>query len=203
MRLFVAADLSPEAVAAAGDVIDRLRTRTHDVAPRAKVTWSAPERLHVTVRFIGQIPDDKVDDIRNALQPALPIHRFQIMLSGVGAFPAKGPPRVIWAGITAGTDGLNEVERHVSDRLAAVGVERETRPYTPHLTLGRVRDATGLRKAALLEGIGNARVGPVLIDTITLYESRLSPRGARYLPLQKTDFAVLETQQPPRIDRLS
>ncbi len=200
MRLFVAVDLSPEIAAAAGDVIARLRTRAHETSPGAKVTWSVPERLHVTVRFIGQVVDEMVETIRRALQPQLPVPRFDIELSGVGAFPAKGPPRVIWAGITAGADGLQLLERHVSDRLVSAGIERDSRAYSPHLTLGRVRDAAGLRMAALLGAGGSVRLGRVGIDAITLYESRLSPTGAQYLALQKTDLSGRASGQPSGID---
>lgn len=189
MRLFVAVDLSPDVTQATAALIERLKRAAREQAPRSRITWSVPERLHITVRFIGHVDDGRAMAVQDALRPTLRLDPFDMTVSGVGAFPRKGPPSVIWAGIGDGADRLREVARMVSDRLATMGVEPETRGYTPHLTLGRVREAAGLRTAVLLGGVGDASLGTVAIDAITLYESRLSPSGSRYLPLVRTGLA--------------
>jgi RNA 2',3'-cyclic 3'-phosphodiesterase len=185
MRLFVAVDMNPSVEDAAREVIDELRGRVARLAPRAKITWTAPERIHVTVRFIGDADETKTQAIRSALGPTIDAPVFDVTIDGVGAFPPKGPLRVVWAGLTDGRNGLLEVERAVSQRLETL-VPAEDRPYSPHLTLARVKEPAGLARAPLFEGLADRHFGTVHVDAITLFESRLSPKGATHVPLQRT-----------------
>jgi 2'-5' RNA ligase len=93
---------------------------------------------------------------------------------------------VLWAGIAAGGEGLSAVESEVSARLAACGIGREDRSYHPHVTLARVREPAGLRSAALFESLAERRFGTTRVETITLFQSRTSPKGAVYRPLHRT-----------------
>ena len=138
MRLFVAVEMNEAVADTARDTIDALRARVTRLAPRARVTWSAPDRIHITVRFIGEADEARAQAIRSALGPTIDAPVFDLTVEGVGAFPPKGPPRVFWAGLTDGRDGLLEVERAVSQRLETL-VPAEDRPYAPHLTLARVK----------------------------------------------------------------
>jgi len=185
MRLFIAVEMNRAVQDAAREAIDELRQRATRLAPRARITWSAPERLHITVRFIGDADESKAHAIRSALGPTIDAAVFDLTVEGVGAFPPKGPPRVFWAGLTDGRDGLLEVERAVSRRLASV-VPAEDRPYAPHLTLARVKEPAGLARAALFESLTTRQFGRVHVDAITLFESRLSSKGATYVPLQRS-----------------
>jgi len=189
MRLFVACEIAAPVKTAAVALIDELAQRASRLAPSSRITWLTADRLHVTVRFIGFVDDTRAASIRAALSGALPVGAFDLAVSGVGAFPPKGPPRVLWAGLTAGTDRLVDVERHVSTVLARLGIAAEARPYAPHLTLARARDAAGLRTAALLEGVSGAILGTTRVAAITLFESRLSPKGPTYVPLQRMALA--------------
>jgi len=185
MRLFVAVEMNESIARAMRDTIDDLRARVTQLAPRARVTWSAPDRIHITVRFIGEADETKTQAIRSALGPTIDAPVFDLTVEGVGAFPPKGPPRVFWAGLTDGRDGLLEVERVVSHRLNAL-VPAEDRPYAPHVTVARVKEAGGLSRAALFEGVTGRHFGRVHVDAITLFESRLSPKGATHVPLQRS-----------------
>ena len=185
MRLFVAIEMSPPVEEAARAVIEDLRVRAVRLAPGAKITWSNPERIHVTVRFIGEADETKTHAIRSALGPSIDAPVFDLHVEGVGAFPPKGPLRVFWAGLTDGREGLLEVERAVSQRLETL-VPAEDRPYSPHLTLARVKESAGLSRAMLFTGLESRQFGKVHVDAITLYESRLSPRGATHVSLQRT-----------------
>jgi 2'-5' RNA ligase len=185
MRLFIAVEMNPSVEEAARDVIGDLQTRVTRLAPRARITWSAPERLHITVRFIGDADEARVQAIRTALGPTIDAAVFDLSVEGVGAFPPKGPPRVFWAGLTEGRDGLLEVERAVSQRLETL-VPAEDRPYAPHLTLARVKEPAGLSRATLFEGLSTREFGRVHVDAITLFESRLSSEGATHVPLQRS-----------------
>jgi 2'-5' RNA ligase len=185
MRLFVAVEMNRSVEETASEVIAELRTRAARLAPRAKITWTPPQRIHVTVRFIGEADETKTRAIRSALGPSIDAPVFDLSIEGVGAFPAKGPPRVFWAGLTDGRAGLLEVERVVSQRLETL-VPADDRPYAPHLTLARVKEPTGLSRARLFDGLASKQFGKVHVDAITLFESRLSPKGATHVPLQRT-----------------
>src|SRR5262245_52250562 len=130
MRLFVAVEISEAVAASALDLISRLRSTAAKLAPQSRITWMTAERLHITVRFIGWVDDAKADAIRGALKAPLG-DPFDLAIAGVGAFPPKGSPRVIWAGLTGGRPQLVSLERLVSDRLAEAGVPPEDRPFSP------------------------------------------------------------------------
>jgi 2'-5' RNA ligase len=185
MRLFIAVEMNSAVEESARDVINELRDRAARLAPRARITWASPDRLHVTVRFIGQADEARTQAIRSALGPTIDGPIFDLTVEGVGSFPPRGAPRVFWAGLSDGRSGLLDVERAVSARLESL-VAPEDRPYSPHLTLARVKDPAGLARAALLEGLTGRRFGRVHVDAITLFESRMSPKGPAYVPLQRT-----------------
>jgi 2'-5' RNA ligase len=185
MRLFVAIEMNRSVEEVAREVIADLCGRVARLAPRARVTWSNPERIHVTVRFIGEADEARVQNIRAALGPTIDAPAFDVTVEGVGAFPLRGAPRVFWAGLTDGRDNLLEVERAVSQRLESL-VPAEDRPYSPHLTLARVKEPGNLSRAALFEGLATRQFGRVHVDAITLFESRLSPKGATHVPLQRS-----------------
>lgn len=191
MRLFTAIELSDAARADLAGAIETVRRRALEQAPRARVTWVAPDRLHLTLRFIGEVDDAAGERILRVLRDPLPVAPFELTFNGFGAFPPKGPPRVIWVGVAPGGRSLEAAESYVSDRLETAGVARDDRPYTPHLTLGRVRDAAGLRTSLLFDGV-RAPDAETRVDAITLFRSQLSPKGPAYTALQRTRL------QPPR-----
>ena len=186
MRLFVAIEISAAVVATALDVIVRLQRTVTKLAPHSRITWVTAERLHITLRFIGQVDESKADAIRAALAAMPREECFDLTIGGVGTFPPKGTPRVISAGVTAGRNELVALEQLVSRQLLTLGVAPEERPFNPHLTLARVRDAAGLRAGTLIEGLRDFVLGTTKVDAITLFESRLSPKGPTYVPLQRT-----------------
>ena len=188
MRLFVGIELDAAAVAAAGALAAELRTRAERLAPHARLTWIPPQRMHLTVRFIGEANADEAQSIRGVLQAPLALPPFALTIRGTGTFPARGAPRVIWAGLTEGRDVLLAVERVVTARLQAAGIPPEARPYSPHLTIARVRDASGLRAGPLLDGLVEAVVGTTRVEAITLFESQLSPKGPTYREDLKTSL---------------
>jgi 2'-5' RNA ligase len=177
---------------------DTLRDRVVRLAPRARVSWVGEGRVHLTLAFIGEVDEGRAADVLGALRPALSGSPFEVSVHGVSVFPARGSPRVLWVGVGDGRDRLLQLERDVRGRLQAVGVVSEDRAYHPHLTLARVREAGGLRVARLLEGIGDARVGTFRVDAITLFQSRLSPRGPSHVALQRTALGAGGAGEPLR-----
>jgi 2'-5' RNA ligase len=186
VRLFVAVELAPALAAAAGALIEELRGRAARLAPHSRITWVAADRLHLTVAFIGDADDARSDAIREALAAPIDVRPFDLTVAGTGAFPKTGQPRVLWAGLTTGRDALLRVERVVTPRLADARIVAEPRAYNPHLTLGRVRDAAGLKAVPLFAGLEDAFVGTTRVEAITLFDSRLSSKGPTYVSLQRT-----------------
>jgi 2'-5' RNA ligase len=195
MRLFVGVEIDAPMAAAAGALIGTLRVRAQQLAPQSRLAWIPEDRLHLTVRFIGQIDEAGATAILQMLEPPLTLAPFDLAVEGPGAFPPAGKPKVIWVGVGTGSDRLGQVEREVTRRLATAGIPPEDRPYSPHLTVARVRDAAGLKSRLLFEGAEATSLGTTRVDTITLFESRLSPHGPAYVPLLRTR---LEGPDSPR-----
>jgi 2'-5' RNA ligase len=185
MRLFTAIELGDDVCARAGALVESLRRRADKAAPRAKVTWVAPDRMHLTLRFIGEVTDDKAEAIVAALRAPLPLEPFDVRWEGLGSFPPRGAPRVLWVGVAIGKEALIEAEAAISDRLAGLGFPREDRPYSPHLTLARVREPAGLKAASLFESLEGA-LGDTRVNAITLFRSHLSPKGPTYVAMERT-----------------
>jgi 2'-5' RNA ligase len=186
VRLFVGVEIDPPVAAAFSSVSAELQRRASTCAPHARITWVPAERAHVTVRFIGHVDEAKANDIAESLKAPLETAAFDVVVGGMGAFPPGGAPRVIWAGLGDGVAALIDVEREVSERLEGCAVQREERAYRPHVTLARVREAAGLRTRVLLEELTDRAFGTTRVDAITLFESRLSPKGPTYVALQRT-----------------
>ena len=142
MRLFVAIDIAPE-------VRENLRSFLSRVKPLAKLAWSPVENLHITTKFIGEWPEAKLGVMEEALR-TVQSPAMEIRVSGLGWFPNDRRPRVFWAGIH-GSPELAALAEATSDVVEKIGVPKEDRAYSPHLTLARVRELVPLdelRKAA-------------------------------------------------------
>jgi RNA 2',3'-cyclic 3'-phosphodiesterase len=181
-RLFCAVDVDERtrsAVAAIGEAIAGLLRR----GPGAgRVAWVRPEHLHLTVRFLGDVREERVEAVCRAMAEPLSEVAFDLTLEGLGVFPPAGRPRVVWLGVAGGKPALERLAREVDRRLEGIGIPSDGRPFQAHLTLGRFRSA-GTRLAvdgALAEAV---KAGPCLIDRVTLYESDLSSSGPRYTAL--------------------
>lgn len=190
MRLFVAVEIDASTRGELDRVQARLRRRVEASAPRARLTWVAVDRLHVTLRFIGEVSAGQADAIGGALAPPIGCRAFTLTIGGVGTFPLRGSPRVIWVGIRDGQEAMAAVHREVSIRLEGCGVPPDARDYHPHLTLARIRDAAGLRARDVLEGAPQGPLGVTPVEAITLFESRVSSKGPAYLPLRLTPLQV-------------
>jgi 2'-5' RNA ligase len=180
VRLFVAVALDPELIRAAGSFVETLRGRAALLAPHARLSWVPPERFHVTLAFIGDVSESRAPAIMAALQPSSSVRPFEMTLVGAGAFPHRGRPRVLWTGVGEGRDWLISVAGEVHKRLTEAGVMLEARPFSPHVTVARVKEPTGLRSSVLLDGLTDVVVGRMTVDAITLFQSRLSPSSPSY-----------------------
>lgn len=180
LRLFVAVTLPPEARDALAEVIGRLRA-----ANLRGVRTVAPEGVHITLKFLGNVDATRVSELSEALtgaaHGAMP---FRLALRGLGAFPDDRAPRVLWAGADGDTDALGALARRVDDACARLGFSRERRAFSPHLTIARLRESANgadrRRAADALAAIGLDDSGGFEVSAFHLIKSTLTPSGARY-----------------------
>lgn len=184
MRLFVAVDLE-EAVL---ERIAALQAELRAGAGVADVRWAASEGFHVTLRFLGEVPDRRLPAIIEAMEEAASQEGpFTARARRVGAFPALRRPRVLWVGIESAE--LRRLAEALEQALSKRGFPREERPFTAHLTLARLRslrgweDLEGRLKGVLEEDFGSSRV-----EELVLYRSQLRPSGAVYTALERVSL---------------
>ena len=174
MRAFIAIDL-PEDVHAA---LSRQQTEFRTASPDAR--WTRPEGIHLTLKFLGEISDEKAREVTEALKNCATFERFSVEVRGFGFFPDASRPKVFWAGVKAPPDLLQLAEQ-VERTMEALGFAREQRAYSPHLTLARFK-IPGPQPAlkALVERRSDLSLGRFEVSEFFLFESRLSPHGAEY-----------------------
>jgi 2'-5' RNA ligase len=183
VRLFIALDIPEEVRRRIGEFAREMRDR----APKAR--WVRVDGIHVTLKFIGEVPPERVESIRQALEPVRAPAPVKMEFRDVGFFPDERRPRVFWVGIHA-TSALAELAAEIEQRLEPLGIARESRSFRPHLTLARFErpSATGDLRRALAEG-GAREFGSTVEREFYLYQSRIGPGGARYTRLGTFPFA--------------
>lgn len=192
MRLFLGVELDGDVKAAAAEAAGRLRTSLRRVAPSLEARWVEPANLHITLVFLGDVADHRAATVHATLTRApLSVRRFDLALAGGGAFPPAGPPRVLWIGVREGREGMGALYEELTGRLAPLGFEPERRPYSAHLTIARVRDAGHAAARDVRQALADlpADCGRCEIGAVTLFRSRLSPRGAAYEPLLRVPLS--------------
>lgn len=183
-RSFVAILLDEAVRGAAAAELERLR-------PLARsVSWVSPQNLHLTLKFLGEIPAETIEAVTEGLAEAVSgVEPFTLGFHGLGAFPGLARPRVIWMGVFQGARECQAVQARVEEALGRRGLPRETRPYSPHLTIGRVREPRGLAslQQAIAQG-GRKEFGRLQVSSISLMKSELHPAGSRYTELHLASF---------------
>lgn len=192
MRLFVAIDLDERLRRAVADAAARIRRNFEQAAPDARVSWTAADLLHVTVFFLGDVAETSAAVLAREFARPLPAESFELEIGAPGMFPPHGRPRVFWLGASAKDDALAGVHRAAGERLAENGVALDTAPFTPHLTIGRLRSPVRTAAAAAAFASVPRRVGACRVETVTLYESRLG-RPASHIALASATLAGSRT----------
>lgn len=177
MRVFIAIDISDDLRQALGEVQNELLSVT-DTA-----RWVAPESIHLTLKFIGETPEHRIEDIDGALE-SLSWKPFTITVRGIGFFPGERSPRVLWAGMEA--PSMAGLAEEIDARLERLGFDKEKRAFRPHITLARARDtrmdSTIVTAAKPYE---NHPFGSFTVDRFYLFQSTLKPTGAVYNKLKE------------------
>ena len=180
MRTFIAIELGKPVK----DALSRLQSELNK--SEADVKWVFPENIHLTLKFLGEVKEEKIPKIIQSLKKiAHTVNSFRAEINTIGAFPNAKSPRVIWVGIEQGKENLLQLAELIEDGAVKLGFPREERKFSAHITIGRVRSPKS--KAALLQTMEQLQFDPLsqTIKSIALFKSTLTPKGPIYEKLSE------------------
>lgn len=180
IRAFLAIELPDHTRIALSRLQDELKKGKH-----VSVKWVDPGSIHLTLKFLGNIDASIIQDLAGAMSEASKgITPFRLELGELGVFPNLRSPRVIWVGIGGETAPLSTMQRNIDSALTSLGFSPEKRPFSPHLTLGRVREQSSSgdqrRLGELVASLANDKSSPFTVDSLNLMKSTLTREGAIY-----------------------
>ncbi len=180
MRTFIAVEL-PENIKKQIEQLQAPLKRTD-----AFVSWVKPTNIHVTLKFLGEVPEEKTNEVLSATQKALEGSRkFTMDLKGMGAFPDIKRPKVIWIGTGSGQENLSRMAERIEEEMEKIGFPREKRKFSPHFTIGRVKSLRNIEKLMELVKSSDFQTERIEVDEVVVMKSQLHPAGAIYTPLKK------------------
>jgi 2'-5' RNA ligase len=189
IRTFIAIELD-ESIK---DGLTQLQERLQGQASRDSVRWVRPEGIHLTLKFLGDVPADQIGEISRALQKSCQgFAPFSLSCGGLGCFPNLKHPNVVWVGIHEETGTLAQLQQAIEENVAPLGYPTEKRKFSPHLTLGRVQKRVGsgdLRRLGELVGASETGTwGQMEVRSVNLMRSDLRPSGAVYTRLAEVEL---------------
>ena len=189
MRTFIAIELSE------GIRKTLAQIQSHLKYSGADVKWVKKDNIHLTLKFLGEISEEKLQQVIATLEiVAKESSAFEISIKDIGVFPKIDYPRVIWVGLDKGTAESKELAEKINEALSKIGFEKESRPFAVHLTIGRVRSPKN--KEALKEKLTTynlqLKTKPQLISSIILFQSKLSPKGSIYTKLHEAKLPDIQ-----------
>lgn len=195
LRVFCAIELPQDVRAQAARYIASL----HEAAPDVRASWDREEKLHLTLKFFGEIEAERIELLASAMKRAASfVNPFELVIRGTGAFPPRGSPRVLWLGVIDQQGCLAELHQYLEDECARNGFAREEKRFHPHLTIARLRRPEGARRLADLHKSMEFETPAFNVSEIVLMKSELGPHGSHYTPLKKIgmkDYAEVRRQQ--------
>jgi 2'-5' RNA ligase len=191
IRSFLAIEL-PRAILKKIEEIEAALRSTH-----ADVRWVNPEKIHLTLKFFGNIEESKIDSILKSIEePAQNTAPFSLKVKGVGAFPNLKNPRVIWMGLVDGKEILTSLQKQIEKQLEKIGFQAEDRPFHPHLTLGRMKLGRGKEDLmGRMEKHKEEEFGVFPVERMILFKSDLKPTGPIYTPLKEMKLGGQSTSE--------
>jgi 2'-5' RNA ligase len=163
-------------------VQDNLARVLKELRPLAPLNWSPVENLHITSKFIGEWPEERLTELEEALENPTLSDGFEVTISRFGYFPNPHNPRTLFAGVQAGS-ALAELATRIDEALLPLGVARESRPYSPHLTLARIKHEDIRQLREHIAKMTNFNFGTFQVSEFHLYLSKRSSEGSVYTPL--------------------
>lgn len=184
MRVFVGVELDDRVREAAAEISESLE---RDLRRHVDARWVPAANLHVTLWFLGEVHESRIESTLQALSSPFAEGAFDLEISGLGAFPPSGAPRVLWLGVISGADALSRINQELTARLKPIGFEAERRPYSAHLTIARVKEIArgSYRDIRTMLMKKPARAGTCRVEDVTVFRSRVSSKGAVYEALQR------------------
>jgi 2'-5' RNA ligase len=189
IRAFIAVELPPDFKLALARLQDKLKS-----GGRAPVKWVEPDNIHLTLKFLGNIDAALIDRVTGVMQEAARgVHPFRVEMGGLGVFPGPGRVRIVWVGLTGDVAKLTQLQKGLDAALAPLGFTPESRPFTPHLTLARVRDNASPEQRQDLGRLVTATrfevPGSIKVDAVHLMRSQLTREGPVYTRLSSLTLA--------------
>lgn len=183
MRTFFAVNLPPNML----DKVDNISKFFMKETSTPALKWVEKDNLHLTIKFIGEVSESKVEQVKHTIVQSLQHHKtFEIEISGLGMYPHQNNPRVVWLGII-NEKPLIQIAQKLDQTLTTLDIKPEQRAFSPHLTIARVRRNTDKTTAmAIGKTLSNYQVDPLgafTIDRVVLYQSQLTPTGPVYSTL--------------------
>jgi len=189
MRLFTAIELNEDARQAIAVEQKRI-AGVLGRAAAASLKWIQPERMHLTLVFLGEIEEAHTPAVIDAMGEEIDeVKPFAIVFAGLGVFPPHRAPRVLWLGLSTGAAEAIELQQHVAERLSPTGVTIEERAFHPHLTMARWREGRNADRRRIAAADQGAEVARIDVGAVTLYQSRLSSSGPAYTVLARAPLA--------------
>jgi 2'-5' RNA ligase len=188
MRLFLAIDIEDNVIRAIQYAVSKLRET------RAPVRWVKPPGIHLTLKFLGETPPDRLDDMIIPLENvAAETMSFPLLVTGVGTFPEKRSPKVIWAGVEEPSGALARLHGSLERVMSGLGWAKEKRSFSPHITLGRVKGNINLgRLSDVVRSLGDKRLGRLDVNSFYLIQSHLKSGGAEYEIMREFRFKLVK-----------
>ena len=188
-RMFCAIDL-PEEVKTR---VTAHAKRLSEAFPQTRVSWERQEKLHLTLKFVGEIKPVRVDELSSAAgRAASSVEPFELSLAELGSFPQHGAARVLWLGVRDDSGQLTSLHRSVEDECRIAGFAREPRPFKPHLTIARIRSPHGARELASAHRESTFEPQVFTVSELIVMRSELGPGGSRYTPISRHPFGKIE-----------
>ena len=151
----------------------------------ADVGWVKPSNIHLTLKFLGDVPEQKITEVCSAVEnSAIKVSPFELLVKGTGCFPSARNPRVIWVGINPFPGELRQLQKLIDGELFTKGYSREDRPFSPHLTLGRVRSPHNVQALVRKMEEMNFQGETIWVKEVTVMRSDLRPTGAQYASIR-------------------
>lgn len=179
MRIFIAIPIPEETQNFLEEFTARLKQADADVK------WVERENLHFTLRFLGEVEEEKIPLVKQSISSLANFRAFQAEIGTLGAFPSPSSPRVIWIGLKKGEREMLDVAKALNGALKEQGFPPEDKPFQAHLTIGRVRSSRNLSSLKRLLAEVPPPVKEFPVNEVCLFKSTLTPRGPIYDPLYK------------------
>jgi RNA 2',3'-cyclic 3'-phosphodiesterase len=187
LRLFCALELPEEVRARAAEHIERLRSRV----PEVRASWERAEKMHITLKFLGEIRAEQVEAVTlAATRAARQAHPFKLACARAGAFPPRGNPRVLWLGLEDSGDALAQLQNRLEEECEAAGFARAERPFHPHLTVARIRAPQGARQLVQAHQQMGFEAIEFAVTDLVVMRSELGPGGSRYTEMSRHAFGA-------------